>query len=69
LGELNIGSNDVPLEAKIEATRAINQALEAGWQGLEITVTFSLDEIAAAHEFVERSAKSGRVIVTISEIQ
>lgn len=61
-----IGSDDVPMEAKMEAARAINQGLEAGWQGLEIAATFPLNEIAAAHEFVERSAKSGRVIVTIS---
>jgi NADPH2:quinone reductase len=61
-----IGSDDVPMEAKMEAARAINQALEAGWQGLEIAKRFPLEEIAEAHEFVERSAKSGRVIVTIS---
>ena len=60
-----IGSDDVPIEAKLEATRAINQALEAGWQGLKIAERFSLDEIARAHEFVEHPAKSGRVIVTI----
>jgi NADPH2:quinone reductase len=61
-----IGSDDVPMEAKMEAARAINQALEAGWQGLEIAEEFPLEEIAEAHESVERSAKSGRVIVTIS---
>jgi NADPH:quinone reductase len=61
-----IGSDDVPLQAKIEATRAIKQALEAGWQGLEIAAKFPLDAIAEAHEFVERSAKPGRVLVTIS---
>ena len=33
---------------------------------LSIAAEFPLDEIAEAHEFVERSAKSGRVIVTIS---
>jgi NADPH:quinone reductase len=60
-----VGSDDVPTEAKLEATRAINQALVAGWQGLEIAERFSLDEIAQAHEFVEHLAKSGRVIVTI----
>ena len=60
-----IGSDDVPTEAKIEAARAISQALEAGWRGLEIAERFPLDEIAQAHEFVERPAKSGRVIVTI----
>jgi NADPH2:quinone reductase len=61
-----IGSDDVPMEAKIEAVRMINQALAAGWQGLEIAEKFPLDKIAAAHEFVERSAKYGRVIVAIS---
>jgi len=60
-----IGSDDIPTEAKIEAARAINQALEAGWQGLEIAERFPLDEIAQAHEFVEHPTKSGRVIVTI----
>jgi NADPH2:quinone reductase len=60
-----IGSDDVPSEAKLEATRAINQALEAGWQGLEIAAKFSLDAIAQAHEFVERPTKPGRVILTI----
>lgn len=61
-----IGSDDVPMEAKIAAAGAINQALEAGWQGLEIAAAFPLDEIAVAHEFVERPAKPGRVVVTIS---
>jgi NADPH2:quinone reductase len=60
-----IGSDDVPGEAKMEATRAINQALEAGWPGLNIAARFSLGEIVRAHEFVEHPAKSGRVIVTI----
>jgi len=60
-----IGSDDVPAEAKTEAARTINQALEAGWQGLEIAKKFPLDEIAQAHEFVEHPTKSGRVIVTI----
>lgn len=60
-----VGSDDVSAEAKTEAARAVNQALEAGWQGLETAATFPLDEIAEAHEFVERPAKSGHVLVTI----
>ena len=60
-----IGSDDIPIEAKIEATHAINRALEAGWQGFEIAERFPLDEIAKAHEFVEHPTKSGRVIVMI----
>jgi len=60
-----VGSDDIPAEAKIEATRAINQALEAGWQGLGIAERYPLDDIAQAHEFVEHPTKSGRVIVTV----
>jgi NADPH2:quinone reductase len=60
-----IGSDDVPSEAKSEAARDINRALEAGWQGFEIAERFSLDDIAKAHEFVERPQKSGRVVVTV----
>ena len=60
-----IGSDDIPAEAKTEAARAINGALEAGWQGLEIAQVFPLSDIARAHEAVEHPTKSGRVIVTI----
>jgi len=60
-----IGSDDIPTEAKMEAARAINQALEAGWRGLVIAKQFPLDDIAQAHEFVERPTKPGRAIVTI----
>jgi NADPH:quinone reductase len=60
-----VGSDDVPVEAKIEATRDINKALEAGWQGLDIAEIVPLDQIARAHELVEHPAKPGRVIVAI----
>lgn len=60
-----VGSDDVPAEAKIEAAHAINQALEAGWKGLDIAETFPLSEIVKAHEAVEQPKKSGRVIITI----
>jgi NADPH:quinone reductase len=61
-----VGSDDVPPDAKIDAARAINQALEAGWQGLEIAEIIPLDQIARAHELVERPVKPGRVIVAIT---
>ena len=61
-----VGSDDVPSEAKIEATRDINKALEAGWNGLNIAEIVPLDQIARAHELVEHPAKPGRVIVSIS---
>lgn len=60
-----IGSDDVPAAAKAEAAGAINQAFEAGWQGLEIAARFPLDAIAQAHEFVEHPPRPGRVIVTL----
>ena len=60
-----VGSGDVPSEAKIEATRDINQALEAGWKGLDIAEVIPLDEVARAHELVEHPAKPGRVVVSI----
>ena len=60
-----VGSDDVPAEAKIEATRDINNALEAGWRGLDIAEIVPLDQIARAHELVEHPSKPGRVIVSI----
>jgi NADPH2:quinone reductase len=63
---LFVGSDDVPAEAKIEATRDINNALEAGWRGLDIAEIVPLDEIARAHELVEHPVKPGRVIVGVT---
>jgi NADPH2:quinone reductase len=57
-----VGSDDVPAEAKIEATRDINKALEAGWKGLDIAEIVPLDQIARAHELVEHPAKPGRIV-------
>jgi NADPH:quinone reductase len=61
-----VGSDDVPAEAKIDATRDINRALEAGWKGLDIAEIVPLNQIARAHELVEHPAKPGRVIVAIT---
>jgi NADPH:quinone reductase len=60
-----VGSDDIPIEAKLEAISDINHALESGWRGLDIAATFPLDEIAAAHEWVEHPKGPGRVVVTI----
>jgi NADPH:quinone reductase len=60
-----VGSDDVPVEAKIEGTRDINKSLEAGWKGLDIAEIVPLDQIARAHELVEHPVESGRVIVSI----
>jgi NADPH2:quinone reductase len=61
-----VGSDDVPAEAKIDATRDINKALEAGWKGLDIPEIVPLSQIARAHELVEHPVKPGRVIVAIA---
>lgn len=61
-----VGSDDVPAEAKTEATRAINDALTGGWQGVEIAEIVPLDQIARAHELVEHPQKPGRLIVAIT---
>jgi NADPH:quinone reductase len=61
-----VGSDDVPAEAKVQATRDINAALQSGWTGLDIAEILPLDQIAHAHELVEHPAKPGRVIVSIS---
>src|SRR5713101_4035347 len=63
---LFVGSDDVPAQAKIEATRDINQSLEAGWAGLNIAEIVPLDGIVRAHELVEHPAKPGRIIVAIT---
>jgi len=60
-----VGSDDIPAAGKIEAAQAINQALEAGWPGLDIAERFPLDDIAKAHEAVEHPRKPGRVLVRI----
>ena len=61
-----VGSDDVPPEAKIEASRDINAALETDWKGLDIAEIVPLAQITRAHESVEHPSKSGRVIVAIA---
>ncbi len=61
-----VGSDDVPADAKAEATRDINQALQAGWQGLDIAEIVPMAQVARAHELVERPSKPGRVILAIA---
>jgi NADPH2:quinone reductase len=60
-----LGSDDFPAEAKVAATRDLNNALQAGWPGFEIGERVPLSEIARAHELVEHPARRGRVVVTV----
>jgi len=62
-----LGSDDFPTEAKVAATRDLNEALQAGWPGFEIGERFPLSDIARAHELVEHPVRQGRVIVSRSE--
>jgi NADPH2:quinone reductase len=59
-----LGSDDFPAEAKAEATRELNAALEGGWPGFETIHRFPLSAIAEAHESVENRSIRGRVVVT-----
>ena len=61
-----LGSDDFPAEAKATAAAELNESLDGGWPGLEIAERFPLNSIAEAHEFVERSRGSGRVVVTVT---
>ena len=60
-----LGSDDFPAEAKVAATRDLNDALQAGWPGFEIGERIPLAEIARAHELVEHPARRGRVVVVV----
>lgn len=60
-----LGSDDFPPEAKVAATRDLNDALQAGWPGFEIGERIPLGEIARAHELVEHPVRRGRVVVTV----
>jgi NADPH2:quinone reductase len=60
-----LGSDDFPAEAKVAATRDLNDAHQAGWAGFEIGERVPLAEIAQAHELVEHPARRGRVAVTV----
>lgn len=62
-----VGSDDVPIEAKGAAARAVNEALAAGWAGFDIAERLPLEEIAHAHELVEHPVQRGRVVVVLGE--
>jgi len=60
-----LGSDDFPAVAKAEAARSLNEALEQGWPGFTIRARFPLEEIALAHETIERGAGPGRVVLSV----
>ena len=60
-----LGSDDFPKEAKLQAVRDLNAALEAGWPGFEIGERIPLADIARAHELAEHPVRRGRVVVVL----
>ena len=60
-----LGSEDFPKEAKLQAVRDLNAALEAGWPGFEIGERIPLADIARAHELAEHPVRRGRVVVAL----
>ena len=60
-----LGSDDFPAAAKATAARALTVALVEGSLRSRIAARVPLEQIAEAHELVERGA-GGRVIVTIA---
>jgi len=60
-----LGSDDFPLEAKRAAATELTAALREGPVGLPVGARFPLDEVAAAHEYIEGRKGPGRVVVTI----
>jgi len=60
-----LGSDDFPTEAKVDAARDLNAALEAGWSGFEIAERVPLPDIARAHELVEHPVRPGRIVVVL----
>jgi NADPH2:quinone reductase len=60
-----LGSDDFPKEAKLQAARDLNSALEAGWPGFEIAERIPLADIARAHELVEHPVRRGRIVIVV----
>ncbi|MFP5407253.1 MAG: hypothetical protein ACLGHY_13255 [Gammaproteobacteria bacterium] len=66
VGVFFLGSDDFPAAAKAEAARSLNEARELGGLGFPIQARFPLEEIASAHETVERAANVGRVVLDLA---
>ena len=60
-----LGSDDFPDEAKAEAARGLTRAATDGKLHIDVGRIFSLDQIVAAHEAVERGEIRGRVLVRV----
>lgn len=61
-----LGSDDFPMAAKRLATTQLSEMLEAGWAGYHVADGLSLDDVALAHELVEKGGGGGRVVLDLS---
>jgi NADPH2:quinone reductase len=60
-----LGSDNFPREAKVQAARDLDSALDAGWRGFEIGERLPLAEVARAHDLVDHPTRRGRVVVVL----
>jgi NADPH2:quinone reductase len=60
-----VGSDDVADDIKMDAANALNRAIEAGWPVARIACRFGLDDIAGAHELLERGGLDGRIVLDL----
>ncbi len=61
-----VGSDDLSVEIKAAAAKAITAALVAGWSGFELITEVRLDEIAQAHELIEQQTQASRIVLQIA---
>ena len=62
-----LGSDDFPAEAKREAAQRLTEAGAAGQISIPIAGPYALEDIAAAHEAVERGGRDGRVLLSLTD--
>jgi NADPH2:quinone reductase len=60
-----VGSDDVPLDARLAAAAAVNALLAGGWTGIRIAQRLPLARIADAHAAVDDRQVRGRVVLTL----
>jgi len=60
-----LGSDDFPEEARVAATRDLNDALQAGWSGFEIGERIPWPRSPRAHELAEHPVRRGRIVVKV----
>lgn len=60
-----LGSDDFRSESKQAAARQLSDMLLSGWAGPGVSRSFSLGEVAGAHDAVETGHPTGRIVLTL----